>query len=473
LIAMNLSKLQHRSFPMVFSFRALALVIALLQVKDFFGLQAEVSGHYWERVAALGRAFGTLQWADAAVGALTLGVLIVWPRITRKLPAPLVAVVLGALAAWALTEFAGYPVATIATRFSYVVDGVTHAGIPQVPPLPLLPWDLPGADGAPIGLSWDLLTALLGPAMAIAALGAIESLLSAVVADGMAGTRHDPDAALVGQGLGNIAAPFFGGFAATGAIARTATNIRSGGRSPVAAVSHALFVLASVMVLAPALGYLPMAGMAALLLIVAWNMSDAKHFFHMLRVAPRSDVAVMLACFSLTVIFDMVVAVSVGIVLAALLFMRRMAEISGARMAGNGDGTARVELPPGVVLYEIAGPLFFGAADKAIGAIATTGTTQVLMLDMHAVPAMDATGLVALESALVQLTAQRRIAILSGVQSQPLELLERAGATRREGIELARNAKEALTMAEGLVNGAKPTRPPETPAPASSTDAAS
>ena len=166
-------------------------------------------------------------------------------------------------------------------------------------------------------------------------LGAIESLLSAVVADGMTGRKHDPDAELVAQGIGNIVAPFFGGFAATGALARTATNIRAGARSPLAAVVHALFVLAAVLLLAPLLGYLPMASLAALLLLVAWNMSEREHFAHVLRVAPRSDVLVLLTCFALTVLFDMVVAVTAGLVLAALLFMRRMAEVSGVRAGGR------------------------------------------------------------------------------------------------------------------------------------------
>ncbi len=440
LVIMGLARLgrlvQFVPYPVTTGFTAgIAVVIATLQVKDFLGLNVAASGdHYWERIAALAEAISTVSWADTAVGVLTLAVLIGWPRVTRRVPGPLVAIVAGALAAWALAEFAGQPVATIASRFSYVKDGVTHAGIPQLPPLPLLPWNLPGPDGAPAGLSWGMLTELLGPAMAIAALGAIESLLAAVVADGMAGTRHDPDAELVGQGLGNIAAPFFGGFAATGAIARTATSVRSGGRSPVAGVTHALFVLLAVMLLAPVLGFLPMAGMAALLLIVAWNMSDAKHFLHMLRVAPRSDVAVLLACFSLTVIFDMVVAVGVGIVLAALLFMRRMAEISGAREVANGAGTARAELPPGVVLYEIAGPLFFGAADKAIGAIATAGSTKVLMLDMHAVPAMDATGLVALESLLGKLERAGTYVQIIGLQAQPRSVLQKAEIGERPGV---------------------------------------
>src|SRR6185436_8337675 len=172
-------------------------------------------------------------------------------------------------------------------------------------------------------------------AFAIAVLGAIESLLSAVVADGMAGSAHDPDAELIAQGAGNLVAPFFGGFAATGAIARTATNVRSGARSPLAAVVHSLFVLAAVLALAPVLGRLPMASLAALLLVVAWNMSERRHFSFVLRAAPRSDVAVLLVCFTLTIVFDMVVSITAGIILSAMLFIRRMAEVSGVRLVGD------------------------------------------------------------------------------------------------------------------------------------------
>lgn len=435
LLVLGLARLgrliQFVPHPVTTGFTAgIAVVIATLQLKDFFGLPVVASGdHYWERVADIARAAGGLSYADTAVGALTLLVLVLWPKVTRKLPGPLVAITLAGIAAWTLGAYFDTPVATIASRFSYIKDGVTYAGIPQLPPMPMLPWTLPGPDGQPLGISWELIRELIGPAMAIAALGAIESLLSAVVADGMAGTRHDPDAELVGQGLGNLAAPFFGGFAATGAIARTATSVRSGGRSPVVGITHALFLLAAVLALAPVLGYLPMAGMAALLLVVAWNMSDARHFVHVLKVAPRSDVAVLLACFGLTVVFDMVIAVGAGVVLAAMLFMRRMAEISGARVVANGQGAQRAELPQGVVLYEIAGPLFFGAADKAIGAIATAGNTKALILDMHAVPAMDATGLVALESLLAKLKAAGTRVFIVGLQSQPRGVLAKAGIT--------------------------------------------
>src|SRR5205807_1969378 len=220
---------------------------------------------------------------------------------------------------------------TIRAPFQSVISSVRLAGIPPLPPLPLKPWALPPE--LPINLR--TLRALFPAALAIALLGAIESLLSAVVADGMAGTKHDPDAELLALGVGNVACPFFGGIAATGAIARTATGIRYGSRSPIATVVHALVVLAAVLALAPVISWLPMASLAALLLLVAWNMSEAKHFFHMVRVAPKSDVAVLLTCYFLTVVFDMVIAVTAGMVLAAFLFMRRMAEVAQVRIIGG------------------------------------------------------------------------------------------------------------------------------------------
>ena len=428
---------QYVPYPVTSGFTAgIAVVIATLQVKDFLGLDPAASEHYWERIAALAQALPGFHWGDAAIGVLTLTVLIIWPKVTRKIPGPLIAILIGTFAALALSAWAGAEVATIGSRFN---------GIPQLPPLPVLPWQLAGPAGEPIGLSWDLIRELGGPALAIAALGAIESLLAAVVADGMAGTRHDPDAELVGQGLGNLVAPFFGGFAATGAIARTATNVRSGGRSPIAAVVHALFLLAAVLALAPLLSYLPMASMAALLLIVAWNMSDVRHFFHTLRVAPRSDVAVLLACFALTVLFDMVVAVGVGIVMAALLFMRRMAELSGSRLVSSGKSASREGLPEGVIIYEIAGPLFFGAADKAVSGIAASGEVDLLILEMHAVPAMDATGLVAFESLLKRMKAQETRVALVGLNSQPQGVLARAGIEPVPGeLSFHRDVDEAL-----------------------------
>ena len=292
---------------------------------------------------------------------------------------------------------------------------------------------------------------LVPGAFAIAMLGAIESLLSAVVADGMAGTRHDPDSELLAQGIGNMVGPFFGAIPATGAIARTATSIRSGGRSPVAAIIHSAVVLLAVLALAPLLGYLPMAALAALLLQVAWNMSEARHFVHIVRVAPKSDVWTLLACFFLTVVFDMVVGVSVGLMLASLLFMRRMADVTESKLVETGPGHRLGPMPPGVQLYDISGALFFGAAQKAMGLLReVSADSRVIILRMDEVHAMDITGLVALESAVATLAKQRCTAILVGLRIQPRALLVRAGFTKRSNIVLCDDMGEAIEVATEL-----------------------
>jgi SulP family sulfate permease len=279
-------------------------------------------------------------------------------------------------------------------------------------------------------------------------LGAIASLLSAVVADGMPGSKHDPDSVLVAQGVGNVIAPFFGGIAATGAIARTATNVRCGGRSPVAAITHSIFILVAVIVIAPLLGYLPMASMAALLLIVAWNMSEVKHFAHVLRVAPGSDVFVLLICFGLTVIFDMVISVSAGVVLAALLFMRRMSEVSTVKLLESHPLVPGQKLPKGVMIYEIAGPLFFGAAQKAMSSLRMIERgIKTVILDLQSVPVMDATGLVILESAIERLHKADVRIIIGGVKSQPLALMQKAGLTNKEWLAIHETMEEAVRMA--------------------------
>jgi SulP family sulfate permease len=435
----------------------IAVVIALLQVKDLLGLSiARLPDHTPSRGLALAAALPTARWEDAVLAALTLAVLLLWPRLGTRVPSPLVALAVAAAAALVLARLVpGFAVDTIGTRFSVVRDGVTVAGIPRQLPHFALPWNMPGADGAPLGMSFRLVRLLLPAAFAIAVLGAIESLLSAVVADGMTGRKHDPDAELAAQGVGNLVAPFFGGFAATGALARTATNVRSGARSPVAAVVHAAVVLLAVLLLAPALGYLPMAALAALLLLVAWHMSEVRHFAHLLRVSPRSDLAVLLTCFTLTVVFDMVVAVTAGVVLAALLFMRRMAEVSGITLVGEGHPDLDEPLPRGVLLYEIQGPMFFGAAQKALSALRAVDPrrVRVIVLDLEHVPAMDATAIVGLESLVARLNDAKVKVILVGIQAQPLRALSRAGWRNRKGkLRIFRSFERGIAVARRTVS---------------------
>jgi sulfate permease, SulP family len=442
----------------------IATVIFVLQLKDLLGLRVgQLPDHFVGRVVAMGSAWRTVSFAELAVAALTLGGLLALPRLTRRLPAPLLVLPVSALAA-ALLEWGwpGFEVLTVAERFVSTVGGAQVHGVPQLPPLPLWPWQAPGPGGLPLVLSWETVRALLPGAFAVAMLGAIESLLSAVVADGMAGTKHDPDAELLALGAGNVLAPFFGGIPATGALARTATNVRAGARSPVSAMVHALTVLAAVLLLAPLIGYLPMAALAGLLVLVAWNMSELGHFSHIVRVAPRGDVVVLLTCFSLTVLFDMVIAVGVGVVLGAFLFMRRIVDVTQARLVEPESQGVRVKVPPGVLVYDIAGPLFFGAAEKAMSTLqAVNEQVKVVVLRLEQVPAMDVTGLVALESALGRLWQRRCLAVLCGVQPQPAQVLRNAGLAERLGrLAYAQDLGQALERARAHLEA-----PPHDPAP--------
>jgi SulP family sulfate permease len=454
LVGMGLLRLgrliQFVPYPVTTGFTAgIGLVIASLQLQGFLGLAPEAlhgEAMWHERMLALARAWRTVSWPDLATGALTLLVLMQWRRTRSRIPAPLVALAIGAAGAALLAWATGAEAATLAGRFG---TPDAPAGIPRALPAFILPWHLPGAEGVHVPLSLAYLEALLPAAFAIAMLGAIESLLAAVVSDGMCGKQHQPDVELTALGIANVAASFFGGFAATGAIARTATNVRSGGRSPVAAVVHSAFVLGSVLLLAPLLGHLPMASLAALLLMVAWNMSEARHSLAVVRTAPASDVAVLLTCFVLTVVFDMTIAVTAGILLAALLFMRRMVEISGAELIGPQHPEHGKALPKGVIVYDIAGPLFFGAAHKAMSQLYSFDRRDVrlVLLDLEDVPALDATGIVNLRSAIDRLKSGHIEVWLVGLQRQPHEALERAGMVGNGAVPHVETYAEALARA--------------------------
>lgn len=371
-------------YPVTTGFTAgIGVVIATIQLKDFFGLHIEhMPDRYFEKVSILFGAWHSWQPFEFLIAGTTLFILVLWPKINRKIPSPLVALSVITLATIVLKKlFPDLNVATIGTRFEH--------GIPQNIPSVSLPWKF--SAGQP--LDFETIEKLLPSAFAIAMLGAIESLLSAVAADGMAQTKHDPDAELVALGIGNLLCPFFGGIAATGAIARTATNIRFGAKSPFAAVIHSVLCLLVIFFFAPYVSYLPMAALAALLVLVAYNMSEVKHFFHVVRVSPKSDTWVLLVCFGLTVLYDMVVGVTVGVVLASLLFMKRMASLTqGKLIADESSGSVTEKLPKGVLVYKIAGPLFFGAANRAIEAITQISRdVQCVVFDMSEVPAMDIT----------------------------------------------------------------------------------
>jgi SulP family sulfate permease len=414
-------------YPVTLGFTAgIGIVIATLQLKDLFGLQLEGSPqHYTDQLRMLVSALPGAHAGDALVAATCLAVLIIWPRLVPKVPGHLVALAVGATLGLALEHW-GLPVATLGERFSYAVDGVDKPGIPPFLPTFAWPWQLPGPDGAPLTLSFELLRQLLAPAFAIAMLGAIESLLCAVVGDGMTGTRHDSNGELIGQGVGNLVAPLFGGITATAAIARSAANIRAGAFSPLAAVIHAGVVLAAILLLAPLFSYLPMAALAALLLMVAWNMSEARHVIHTLRIAPRGDVLVLLTCLVLTVLFDMVLAVGVGLLLAAGLFIKRMSELTDSTALPR--NTILADLPDAVAVYQVRGPLFFGAAEKALGALRRFAPeVRVMIIEMSEVPLLDMTALSILESVLDDYRRQGIAVVIVGTRPGIRLKLRRAG----------------------------------------------
>jgi sulfate permease, SulP family len=459
LLIMGLARMgrliEYIPYPVTTGFTAgIGVVIATLQLKDFLGLDTGVlDGHYLDKLGVLLISLPTAHLPDFVIGVLTLAVLLLWPRLKIPLPGPLVGLFIASLAAWlAQWGWSDFHAATIGSEFSYEYQGETGAGIPPIPPYFVLPWNLPGADGEPVGLTFDMIRTLLGSAFAIAMLGAIESLLCAVVADGMTGKRHNPNAELIGQGLGNIIAPFFGGISATAAIARTATNIRAGGVSPMAAIIHALLILSVILSLSPLLAYVPMAALAALLLVVAWNMSEAPHFVRLLRISPGSDVAVLLTCFSLTVLFDMVIAVSAGLVLAALLFIRRMAELTGTELLDHRQHTHLENLPAHISIYDINGPLFFGAAEKAMRTLRVVNSqVRIMVLDMRDVSMIDITAIMALESLISGLNQEGVLVIINGLEPRLILRLRRAGIRKRAGkILFSRDLSDALKKCEGL-----------------------
>jgi len=414
----------------------IAVVIATLQVKDFFGLPvAAMPEHYWDKLAVLAEALPAVDGMSTLVAVATLAVMLIWPRLRTPVPAHLPAVLVGSgLALWFNANGAG--IETIGSRFSYLLpDGSEGAGIPPFLPEFVWPWQQPGPDGQPLGLSWDLLRELLPAAFAIAMLGAIESLLCAVVLDGMSGKRHSANSELMGQGLGNMVVPFFGGITATAAIARSAANFRAGAESPVAAMIHAGVVLLALVSLAGVLAYLPMPAMAALLVMVAWNMSEAPKAVHLLKTAPRSDVLVFLTCFGLTVALDMVIAITTGVLLAAVLFMREMAQMTRVTDITKSGRIAREELPEGWQVFKINGPLFFAAADRIFGELAELSRqARGFVLYMDGVTILDAGGISALTKLIDTCRDSGSQVVIADLQFQPLKTLARAGIKPEEGV---------------------------------------
>jgi SulP family sulfate permease len=423
-------------YPVTAGFTAgIAVIIFTSQIKDFLGLgMGPLPASFVEKWQAYATA-GAVHLPTLGVALGTLLVITAWPRIDRRIPGPFVALVLST-AAVALFDV---PVETIGQRFG---------GIPTSLPAPSIP---------SIALTDAL--ALVGPAFTIALLAAIESLLSAVVADGMIGSRHRSNMELVAQGVANIAAPLFGGMPATGAIARTATNVRTGGRTPVAGIVHALTLLLILLAFGRWAELVPMPALAAILVVVSYHMSEWRSFRNELR-GPRSDVIVLLVTFTLTVLVDLTVAVQVGIVLAAFLFMRRMSEVTNVSVVREsyGDGPEGAEgplyaqreggVPRGVQIYAIDGPFFFGAADKFREALSQVSEKpRALVLIMRRVTALDSTGLHALRNVISRFQAGGTRVIVVGPHAQPLTAMGRAGLLDQLGEEnLAASIDEALAM---------------------------
>jgi SulP family sulfate permease len=408
----------------------IAVVIATLQVKDFFGLNIEqMPEHYWDKLAAVGQALSGLDMMTMVVAIATLAVLLLWPRLKSPVPPHLPAVIIGSLLAMLLNAN-GAAIETIGSRFSYLLaDGTVGAGIPPFLPEFAWPWNRPDASGEPLGISWTMVRDLLPAAFAIAMLGAIESLLCAVVLDGMTGKRHSANSELLGQGIGNVITPFFGGITATAAIARSAANYRAGAVSPVAA-------------------------MAALLLMVAWNMSEAPKSVQLLKTAPRGDVLVFITCFSLTVLLDMVIAITTGVLLAAVLFMREMAEMTRVTDITGSQRMAGAGLPDGWRVFKINGPLFFAAADRIFGELAQlSASARGFILYMDGVTILDAGGLSALNKLISTCRADGTQVVIADLQYQPLRTLARAGIKPEEDVVRFYPAlDEALKAESGLAS---------------------
>jgi SulP family sulfate permease len=416
-------------YPVTMGFTSgIAVLIFSTQIKDFFGLQVtKVPSEFIEKMGVLIGGLGTTQWMTLAVSAASLAIILFWPRsLQRRVPGSIVALVLGTgLVACSQIQVMGHPL------FSLPIEtiGSRFGGIPQGLPVPHLPV-----------IVWGNLQLLLQPALTIALLAAIESLLCAVVADGMVDDRHNSNQELMAQGIANIVSPLFGGIAATGAIARTATNVKSGARTPVAGIVHAVTLLAILLVAAPLAKYIPLATLSAVLVNVALHMGEW-HNFARLPKWPASDAAVFLAAFILTVVVDLTVAVEIGLVLAAVLFIKRVSETTQitavdetTETEGSQHSLVGREIPEGVMVYRIFGAFFFGAVDKLESVLKREKREPlVLILRMRKIVAMDATGLNALEDLYERLHRKGKHLVLSGPHTQPLFLMEKAGFLDRIG----------------------------------------
>lgn len=414
----------------------IAIVLITLQLKDFFGLPLQdMPEHYVDKIGVLAQSIGQFDGPALCLALVTLGVLVSWPKLRTSIPQHLPAVILASLLG-VLLAHAGYEVDTIGSRFSYQMsDGTYGAGIPPYLPDFMWPWQQPGPGGESSQISWSMVSALLPSAFAIAILSAIESLLCAVVLDGMTGKRHSANSELLGQGLGNIVAPFFGGITATAAIARSTANLKAGAQSPVAAMIHSLIVLLGLVWFAPVLAYLPMPAMAAMLMVVAWNVSEAPKLVQLVKRAPVRDIVVLATCLSLTVFFDMVIAITVGMLLACILFVSEMAAMTKITDITNNRKLIDTPIPARWAVLKINGPLFFAAADRVFGDIAARLTElDGVILYMDGVTLLDAGGVAAMNNLVDYCAREGKQLFMADLQFQPLKTLARAEVKPREGV---------------------------------------
>ncbi|MGO9648932.1 MAG: SulP family inorganic anion transporter [Terriglobales bacterium] len=420
--------------PIVIGFtNGIAVLIASTQVKDFFGLSLDkVPGVFWLRMEAIAANFHSLSYAATALAAATVATMLVCRAVSNRIPGPIVAM-LGATVAAVMLKL---PVETIGTRFGGIPSGLPHLAIPH--------------------FRADLIHGLLGPAFTVAMLGAIESLMSAVVADRMSNDHHNPNVELVAQGVANVISPMFGGLPATGAIARTATNIRAGAKSPVAGIIHALTLLCVLLFAAPLASYIPMAALAGILMVVAYNMGEWREIPQLLKLT-KTDISIWLVTFALTVFADLTVAVEAGMILAALLFIGRVADTTTVSQVTDDyveDGRVHIlqdkDIPYYATIFRIHGPFLFGATDKLAVVTEDIHTLPpVVILRLRNMTALDATGLFALEEVARQLHASKRVLILCGAREQPAQLIRQAEFEEVIGPEnICDNVQEALGRAE-------------------------
>ena len=411
----------------------IAVTLFVGQLKDFFGYSLEnVPSDFLPKVAALVKNVSLINPKAALVGLLAVIIMLVWPKITDKIPGSLVAIIITTV----LVKITGLEVNTIGSVF-----GELNSSFPT-PKLPTV--------------TFEMVSKLISPAFTIAILAGIESLLSAVVSDGMIGDTHKSNAELVGQGLGNIFSGLFGGIPATGAIARTAANVRNGGRTPIAGVVHCITLAIILVLLMPLASMIPMTSLAAVLLVVAANMADWSSFFHLCKTAPKSDIIVLVLTFVLTVVFDLVVAIEVGVVLAALLFMKRMsdtAEVTGWKYIEEpdvmpGEQEKLMQVNKAIRIFEVNGPLFFAAADKLLQ-INSKKYTKVIIVRMRAVPAIDASAMRKLRELIDRARKKGIQVVFSHVNEQPRKVMEKDGFIEYVGAENFReNIMDAISFAE-------------------------